>query len=121
MKYFTNEEITCKCNCGSNWMSDELKLKLDELREEAGIPITLTSACRCRDHNSNEGGKDDSAHISEEYNPCEAVDIETIYSRNRYKILNTAIRIGFHRIGIAKTFIHLDIDKTKDEEVVWLY
>lgn len=121
MKHFPNYEIECKCGCGANLISRELEFLLDLWREEAGIPIALSSACRCRNHNSSEGGKYDSAHISEEGNRCEAVDASALDSRTRFKLLKAAISVGFHRIGIAKTFIHVDIDRTKDPQVTWLY
>lgn len=121
MKYFKEHEIVCKCGCGANWMSHELEWIMDQVREEAGIPLIVESGCRCRKHNKNEGGKEDSAHISEEGNRCEAVDFRANTSRTRFKILRAMINVGFHRIGIAKTFIHGDIDRTKDSQVVWLY
>ena len=29
--------------------------------------------------------------------------------------------VGINRFGIAKTYIHCDVDKEKDQDVIWLY
>ena len=31
------------------------------------------------------------------------------------------MEVGIDRLGIGKTFIHADVDKVKDEDVIWLY
>ena len=50
-----------------------------------------------------------------------AADIGCESSGARFWILHHAMAIGFRRIGIARTFIHLDDDPAKPQEVVWLY
>jgi hypothetical protein len=42
-------------------------------------------------------------------------------SRERYLILHALIQVGITRFGIAKGFIHCDVDKAKDPDVIWLY
>jgi len=31
------------------------------------------------------------------------------------------LEVGFTRIGIGNTFIHVDIDKDKSQNVIWTY
>ena len=31
------------------------------------------------------------------------------------------MQVGFNRIGIADTFIHVDDDKDKSQQVIWTY
>ena len=113
--YFSKKELSCPC-CNKCEMDDEFLKMLDKAREFAGIPFILTSAYRCERHNKEVGGVPDSAHVK-----GKAVDILADNSRRRYIILNALIRTGFHRIGIAKTFIHVDNDETKPHGVIWLY
>jgi len=40
---------------------------------------------------------------------------------DRFKLLNLLLEVGFNRIGIAKSFIHVDIDKNKSQNVIWGY
>ena len=42
-------------------------------------------------------------------------------STDRFKLYDILREVGFNRIGVAKTFIHVDIDKDKSPEVFWVY
>lgn len=90
--------------------------KLDEARELAGIPFIINSAYRSPEHNAKIGGKPNSSHIK-----GLAVDISVTDSRTRFIVLNALINAGFNRIGIADTFIHVDLDLDKSSKVIWTY
>lgn len=90
--------------------------KLDEAREIADIPFKINSAFRTPEHNAKIGGKPNSSHLR-----GLAVDIRAADSRTRFIILNALIKVGFSRIGIAKTFIHVDLSEDKAQKVVWVY
>lgn len=97
-------------------MDKEFLLKLDRAREVAQIPFKINSAWRSAEKNKEVGGKPNSSHLK-----GLAVDISVTDSRSRFIIFKALMQVGFHRIGVAKTFIHVDDDKNKDPEVVWLY
>ena len=121
LKFFKPCETECKCKCGQNNL-DPLVLSIaDAARNIAGIPFIVTSAARCEVHNSNVGGVDSSAHLSKDNKFCYAIDLEAKDSTARFKIVKALILCGVTRIGIAKNFIHFDIDKTKPSQVLWLY
>ncbi len=90
--------------------------KLDKARELYGKPMIINSAFRTPEHNKEVGGKPNSAHL---YGL--AVDIRVDGSRSRFEITTALIEIGFNRIGVAKSFIHVDDDTTKDKDVLWTY
>ena len=113
--YFKIEEFACSC-CGKNKIDTQFVKKLDDARRLAKIPFIITSGYRCEKHNKEVGGKADSAHLK-----GVAADISCQTSTSRYLIVNALIRAGFNRIGIAKDFIHCDIDKDKPQEVIWIY
>jgi len=115
IKHFKPEEFACPC-CGVSAVRKELVVKLDQLRDIVGFPLIITSGYRCPKHNAEIGGVPDSAHTK-----GLAVDISISTSPKRYRVIRAAITLGFKRIGIAKNFIHLDIDKEKKQEVLWLY
>lgn len=112
---FYRYEFTCQCGCGFCNVDPKLISMLQEMRDQVG-PIYVNSGCRCKKHNKNEGGKSNSAHMV-----GKAVDIACSNSMQRCELLVAAFMAGFDRIGLAKTFIHLDIDETKPPKVAWLY
>ena len=120
---FSRAEFACKCGCGADAVDPILVMNLERMRAEAGGPIVIISACRCENHNREEGGKADSAHlcVPEKKEWCQAVDIVAATGRDLFRLLHAAISAGFTRIGIGKDFLHVDIDPLKPQEVVWLY
>lgn len=114
-KYFSRNEFACKDGCKKDDIDFAVVYDLTDIREAFGRPIKVTSGCRCEKHNAIEGGKPDSSHLT-----GKAVDIECLTGVDRYLLLLLALN-RFHRIGIGKTFIHLDHDLTKPEDVCWLY
>ena len=97
-------------------MNQEFLDKLDQARELANIPFKINSAYRSPEHNAKIGGKPNSSHLR-----GLAVDISVKDSRSRFIVLESLIKVGFNRIGIADTFIHVDDDKEKSEKVIWTY
>ena len=97
-------------------MDKTFLLRLDEARERAGIPFIINSAYRTPEHNAKIGGKPNSSHLK-----GLAVDISVTNSRQRFIVLNALLEVGFTRIGIADTFIHIDLDNEKSKEVIWTY
>jgi uncharacterized protein YcbK (DUF882 family) len=97
-------------------MDADFLAKLDKARELANIPFTINSAYRNADQNARAGGKPNSSHLK-----GLAVDIRANDSSTRYIVLNALIRVGFNRIGVASSFIHVDDDKEKASNVIWTY
>ena len=119
LTHFVPDEFFCPCGeCGKSFedMDFDFLLLLDKARNRADTRFNVNSSIRCEQHNEAVGGRSGSAHVM-----GLAVDIHCTSSRARFKILEAATKVGFHRIGVGRTFIHLDQDETKDSEVVWLY
>lgn len=116
MKHFRLDEFNCKCGCESGRMDNMLLQMLDQARELAGIAFVITSGYRCEKHNKKVGGSVGSSHLV-----GKAVDVRCTSSRERYNIVAALMVVGFNRIGVAKRFIHVDMDKTKDKNVIWMY
>lgn len=115
--YFKDSEFACNCGkCGKGIadMQPELLTKLTLARDLAGVPFSLNSAVRCAYWNKHERGEKDSAHLT-----GWAVDIRTPSSSSRMAIVRAALAVGFNRIGIYRTFVHVDCDPTKPKQVMW--
>ena len=98
-----------------NNMNVDFLAKLDEAREFAGIPFIINSAYRSPSHPESIKNPT-SSHIK-----GLAVDISAKDSITRFKVLDALIAVGFNRIGIAGTFIHVDLDYDKSQNVIWTY
>lgn len=112
-KYFTPKELECKCGCGG-LPKQEFVSRLDKLREKYGKPMKVSSGYRCPAHNKAVGGSPNSRHMT-----GEAADI-LLDSAESYKVAKLAYEMGFGGIGVAKTFLHLDIREPKEGRL-WTY
>ena len=61
---FSDKELACR-HCGKLILAPGFAEKLKELRLEFGLPMTLSSCCRCSEHNRQEGGNAGSFHLTE--------------------------------------------------------
>lgn len=116
-KYFSAIEFQkCDPPCKITDMQPEFLELLDRIREKAGIPLVLNCAYRSRAWDLRKGRSGNSAHTK-----GLAVDIRCNSSANRMKIVAAAIACGITRIGIGKTFVHLDADKSLPQNVMFDY
>lgn len=119
-KNFQLSEFACKCGCSQMPDPNSLEFKhlvckLQTIRDECKFPLKITSGYRCQKHNKSIGGKSDSSHLV-----GLAVDIEIKNDYSRLIFLESAIKAGIKRIGIAKDFIHIDTNDTKNN-ALWIY
>jgi len=116
MIFFSKEEFECDgVNCFDK-MDKDLLQKLDIARSFANIPFKITSSWRSEEHNEKVGGSKNSSHLR-----GYAVDIYCKHSVDRLLMLEALTSAGFTRIGVAKTFIHVDVDPELPNGVMWLY
>tara|TARA_R100001198_G_C5191879_1_gene184242 strand:- start:214 stop:567 length:354 start_codon:yes stop_codon:yes gene_type:complete len=117
MKYFNYEEFDSPDIQGSGQLVDPKLLEMiDEAREIYGKPIRVTSGYRTEAHNRKVGGVSSSSHLK-----GLAIDVACKKSDDRFEMLTALLEVGFNRIGVAGTFIHVDIDKDKTQNVIWTY
>ncbi len=122
LNYFNFQEFDSPDEIGSGMPTDqggkmnkEFLFKLDEARMLAGTPFRITSGYRTEAHNKKVGGVKGSSHTK----GC-AVDIAVNSGLQRSAIVCALAKVGFTRIGIAETFVHVDLDKEKQNSI-WLY
>lgn len=117
LKHFHITEFDSPDEIGSGKnMDKDFLIKLDEARDKFDKPILINSGYRTAAHNKKCGGKNDSAHLR-----GYAADLHCNNSRDRHDLINCLLDVGFNRLGIAKTFIHVDNDPSKDKDVTWVY
>lgn len=111
LRYFKPEEFEkCFPSCSIDDMDESFLLKLDDARSICSYPFVLNSAYR-----SDEYEKSHSRHldnIGAHSKGC-AVDISCVTSVCRLKMVMALLAVGFRRIGIYPSFIHVDSDCSK--------
>ncbi len=99
---FKRSEFACKCGCGFDTVDSELIEALEEIRTYFGSPITITSGCRCQEHNHKVGGNPNSQHkrgraadfVVKGVSPSDVADYAEI--------------IGVSGVGRYEGWVHID-------------
>ncbi len=117
--HFLPVELACT-HCGKGTLTPGTLERLERARVAADMPMKVNSGFRCPVHNAQleEAGlaEPNSAHMT-----GNAVDIAVHNSIERYKFLSAFVEAGFVRIGIGKTFLHVDDDEKKPQNCIWVY
>jgi len=117
MKYFNHKEFDCPGKPGTGELMDnDFLQKLDQAREIYGKSMRVNSGYRTKEYNAKIGGVKNSSHML-----GLAADISCKSSGDRFNMLNAFIQAGFKRIGVASSFIHVDTDKDKSQNIIWTY
>lgn len=122
MKYFKYYEFDSPDVDGSGQMMDaEFLQMLDAARELYGKPMKITSGFRTENYNEELKKKGYAASPNSSHLKGLAADIACATSAERWDMIDSLMKAGFNRIGIAKTFIHVDIDESKTPFLIWTY
>ena len=114
MRNFKEEEFMMGNENVFHMMDEKLLRLLDQLRDLVREPLKINSSYRSPTYNEKIGGSKGSKHME-----GIAVDISCTNSTLRHKIVCEATSLGF-TVGVAKTFIHLDIRDIK-HPIIFLY
>jgi len=113
--HFSRKEFVCP-DCG--WMEPDEKLvaALEKLRMLAGVPIWITSGCRCAVWNRRVGGKPKSQHL---VGKAADIVIQGAYPHEAAKMAEMIDDFKNGGIGIYPTrgFIHVDV---RDKVARWV-
>ena len=113
MRYFKLSDFDCQ-ETGNNEMSEEFLEKLDDLRHVCGFPFIITSGYRDPTHSIEARKAKAGTHAR-----GIASDIRINNGNEAYDIIKNAQSMGFNGIGVAKSFIHVDI--RQGMPVIWCY
>jgi len=123
MKHFVPTDFTCRCESMCDHKSRiamEFVRKLDMLREQLGLPVTVNSGTRCEAYQTKViNGSPNSAHCPNGDGVSHAADVRVHDGKYLHKLLSLVFEIGFSGIGIGKGWLHLE-DTTKPPQV-WTY
>lgn len=122
--YITPEEVQSPDDPNSGYLFDDTTAVMIQVAREwveehhPGVKFIYNSGVRTEEHNQSVGGVPTSSHSVTCY--C-AVDIAARSDYERAVIIEALWLVGFRRIGIGRTFIHVDRDPNKNSPRVWHY
>jgi len=118
---FWSKEFRCpckKCRRKKVLVDDLLLFKLEMIRIDLGNrPMTITSGNRCPEENKRVGGHPNSAHIPRPRGKASDVKVRGI---KPIDVGLAAEKVGGLRIGIGRTFCHLDV-MSPNPSRFWIY
>jgi uncharacterized protein YcbK (DUF882 family) len=102
--HFNRSEFACQCGCGFDTVDIELSEALEVVRQYFMAPVTITSGCRCAEHNQKIGGSPKSKHVEgraadfkvQGHAPQEVHDFLTRVYKDKFGI------------GLYRSWVHLD-------------
>ena len=121
-KYFKVSEFDSPDEAGSGEMMEPAVIEaLDVARDLCGFPLIITSGFRTIKHHewlTKQGypTSKNSSHLL-----GWAADIACSNSARRYLLIEALLDAGFTRIGIGKTYLHVDLDTEKPSNRIWVY
>ena len=128
LKYFSRSEFDSPDLEGSgDNMSGEFLEMLDEARglatEVSGkdFPFKINSGFRTQAYHDELTRLRHKTDKNSPHKKGLAADISVTDSRSRYIVLNSLLLVGFTRFGIADTFIHVDLDTERKQNIIWTY
>jgi hypothetical protein len=111
VRHFKPEEFACKCGCGLNNPNPQVIYDVDACRERLGLPLTITSGCRCSKHDADPavGGTGHGPHTPSPANgECDAVDIAAVADTLKFRILEFFFKLGYVRLESSNLHVHVD-------------
>lgn len=109
LKYFTPEEFEqANPPCSIDDMNRFFMQRVNTARELAGIPFPVNSAYRTVEYELEQGRDGTSAHTK-----GLALDIGYDTPTQAFKIIKALMAVGFSRIIVYKSWIHVDADPNK--------
>ena len=104
---FTPDEVKCS-HCGELKINSDIMDLLQQARNDLG-PLSITSGYRCSEHNNNIS----STGPNGPHTTGKALDISVKNSKHRKELI-TYFAPKVPGLGIAKSFIHIDILTAED-------
>lgn len=101
---FHRAEFACQDGCGFDTVDAELVDVLQTVRRVFKSPVTITSGCRCPEHNAAVGGAPNSQHV---LGRAADIVVEDAAPLEVYRFLAARYgnRFGF---GLYERWIHVD-------------
>lgn len=115
-KYFNTNELSCRCNhpeCVDQFISKDLIERLTKVREELNKALIITSAFRCHKYQEDLRSMGANTVVAKKSQHELGNAVDCIPKNGTVSELMPIAEKHFKAIGIAKTFLHLDMRDDK--------
>ena len=111
---FQRKEFACQCGCNFDTVDAILLRLLTSVRNHFKARVTITSGCRCEEHNRKEGGSKNSYHL---YGKAADIKVEGFTPSEVMEYLTKTFpeHLGFIEY---KSWVHIDVRSIR--YVSWL-
>jgi|TARA_B100000085_G_C18555035_1_gene517374 uncharacterized protein YcbK (DUF882 family) len=123
VSYFSEDELRCKCGCGTYRFDEQALARLNDIREEVGFPLPVSSGYRCPKHSIEAdkiaNGRPPGAHTTGKAVDL-AVELDKAHALLKVAFAHNVPRVGVNQRGTLR-FIHLDWCDDRPGPTVWSY
>jgi uncharacterized protein YcbK (DUF882 family) len=105
-KNMDTSEWICHCGCEQLLIKEKLVKMMQSFRDRIGSPLTIHCVNRCKAHNADVGGKENSLHLTGDACDFHAPKLKT---KELHAIALSSEDILTGGIGLYDTFLHVDI------------
>ena len=103
---FSRSEFACKCGCGFDDIASDLVYICQNVRHHFDRPVTITSGCRCPEHNASVGGAENSQHVA---GRAADIVVSGVYPDEVWMYLESqSAELGVGGLGSYSDFTHVD-------------
>ena len=111
---FSRSEFACKCGCGFDEIAPDTVYICQNIRHHFDRLVTITSGCRCPEHNASVGGAENSQHVA---GTAADVVVSGVDPREVYEYLEEqSTHLGVGGLGSYSSFTHVD---TRSRRARW--
>lgn len=115
---FERSEFACRCGCDRNEISDSLVDLVQEIRDQVGFALPVTSGFRCSNHPIESAKSKPGTHSK-----GIAADLAVSHTQAR-DVLAVALQLDKGGVGINQKgdgrFVHVDLDMGR-RSLLWTY
>lgn len=114
-EHFKVSEFTCKCGCGYNVIDQRVIDMAETIRQALGVPVRVTSGCRCEKHNRAVGGTKGSFHMKGKAADlsCSLGALKMFETVKRLKEEGKLPDMEYCILYRGRNFIHIDCGKKR--------
>ena len=115
-KNFTVSEFTCHCGCGFNIIDQRVMNMAQTIRDALGVPVRVTSGCRCEKNNAKHGGVNGSFHTKGKAADltCSLGAVKMFETVQKLKSEGKLPYLDYCILYRTKNIIHIDCGKKRN-------